>query len=159
MDSGAFIVPAAPTLHLLIVEDHTLIINDIRNLLSNQPCYEIVGVVSDGLVVRESWQRLSPSLVFLDLGLPGMDGSDIIHQFIRRWKTLRIVVVTSSTDERWVRAAITAGALAFVLKSSSRQVSLSAIQHAAIGRNYIDPALKLATAGVRERVVSELALM
>ncbi|MBC8642793.1 two component system response regulator [Caballeronia sp. EK] len=150
-------VVAAP-LRILIVEDHTLIIDGIRNLLANQPRYEVVGVVSDGVAVREACQRLNPSLVLLDLGLPGMDGIDIIHQLLRRWKTLRIVVVTASTEERRVRAAITAGALAYVLKRSSQQVLLAAIQHAAMGKSYIDAALKPETLDVGERVLRETML-
>ncbi|MBJ7262950.1 MAG: two component system response regulator [Burkholderiaceae bacterium] len=148
---------AAP-LRILIVEDHTLLIDGIRNLLAVQPRYEVVGAVSDGLAVYEACQRLSPDMVLLDLGLPGMDGIDVIHQLHRRWEALRIVVVTASTEEHRGCAALAAGALAYVLKQSPQQVLLAALQHAALGKTYIDMALKLETLAVGERTPGETAL-
>ena len=148
---------AAP-LRVLIVEDHTLLIDGIRNLLAVQPRYEVVGAVSDGLAVYEACQRLRPDLVLLDLGLPGMDGIDIIHQLRRRWEALRIVVVTASTEEHRGSAALAAGALAYVLKQSPQQILLAALQHAALGKTYIDMALKLETLDVGERTPGETAL-
>ncbi|MGH1391883.1 MAG: two component system response regulator [Aeromonas jandaei] len=132
-------------LRVLIVEDHALLIDGIRNLLANQPRYDVVGAVSDGLTVYEACQRLTPDMVLLDLGLPGMDGIDVIHQLRRRWESLRIVVVTASSEERRGREALAAGALAYVLKQSPQQTLLAALQHAAIGKRFVDPALKLET--------------
>lgn len=132
-------------LRVLIVEDHALLIDGIRNLLANQPRYVVVGVVSDGLAVYEACQRLTPDIVLLDLGLPGMDGIDVIHQLRRRWESLRIVVVTASSEEHRGREALAAGALAYVLKQSPQQTLLAALQHAAIGKRFVDPALKLET--------------
>jgi len=149
---------AAAPLRVLIVEDHTLLIDGLRNLLAVQPRYEIVGAISDGLAVYEACQRLKPDLVLLDLGLPGMDGIDIIHQLRRRWETLRIVVVTASTEEHRGHAAIAAGALAYVLKQSPQQVLLAALQHAALGKRYIDTALKLETLDVSDRTQGETPL-
>ncbi|WP_312978169.1 two component system response regulator [Atlantibacter sp.] len=131
-------------LRVLIVEDHALLIDGIRNLLTNQPRYDVVGAVSDGLAVYEACQKLTPDMVLLDLGLPGMDGIDVIHQLRRRWEALRIVVVTASSEERRGRDALAAGALAYVLKQSSQQTLLAALQHAAVGKRFVDPTLKLA---------------
>lgn len=132
-------------LRILIVEDHALLIDGIRNLLTNQPRYEVVGAVRDGLAVYEACQRLTPDMVLLDLGLPGMNGIDVIHQLKRRWETLRIVVVTASSEERLGREALNAGALAYVLKQSKQHILLAALQYAAIGKRFVDPALKLET--------------
>ncbi|ENY71218.1 two component system sensor kinase SsrB [Aeromonas diversa CDC 2478-85] len=132
-------------LRVLIVEDHALLIDGIRHLLANQPRYDVVGAVSDGLAVYEACQKLTPDMVLLDLGLPGMDGIDVIHQLRRRWEALRIVVVTASSEERRGRDALAAGALAYVLKQSTQQTLLAALQHAAIGKRFVDPALRLET--------------
>lgn len=128
---------------ILIVEDHSLLIDGICNLLANQPRYEIVGKVTDGLAVYDACQKLSPDLVLLDLGLPGMDGLDVIRQVRRRWTTLRIVVITASTEESRVRMVLDSGAIAYVLKQSSQQVLLAALQHAVLEKRYIDPTLRL----------------
>ncbi|VVE55950.1 two component system response regulator [Pandoraea sputorum] len=143
---------------VLIVEDHTLLVDGIRHLLGAQPRYEVVGVVSDGLGVYEACQRLSPDVVLLDLGLPGMDGVDVIHQLRRRWADLRIAVVTASTEEHRSRAALAAGALAYVLKQSPQQTLLAAMQHAALGKRYVDPAIKLETLESKEQAVGDTPL-
>ncbi|MFM0515073.1 two component system response regulator [Paraburkholderia sp. RL17-373-BIF-A] len=147
-----------PPVRILIVEDHLLVVEGICHLLSQQPRYEVVGSVSNGLHVREACQRLNPSLVLLDLSLPGMDGVDVIQQLVRRWKTLRIVVLTAATEMHRSRAAIAAGAVAYVLKQSSQQVLLAALQHAAIGKRYIDPSLCLETPDTSHRSQGETAL-
>lgn len=117
-------------LNILIVEDHALLADGIRNLLDSQPRYRVVGAVSNGLAVYEACQRLSPDLVLLDLGLPGMDGVDVIRQLRRRWSDMRIVVVTASSEARRGSEALAAGALAYVLKQSPQQTLLAAMQHA-----------------------------
>lgn len=141
-------------LRILIVEDHTLLIEGIRSLLNNQPRYNVVGVVSDGLAVYQACQYLAPDMILLDLGLPGMDGVDVILQLQQRKMDVRIVVVTASTETRRCHTALTAGALACVLKQSSQQVLLAALQHAALGRSYVDPALKLETLVAAEHTSS-----
>ncbi|QAU24837.1 two component system response regulator [Dyella sp. M7H15-1] len=130
-------------LRVLIVEDHSLLIDGLRHLLRRQPRYEVVGAVSSGLDVYKACQDLSPDIVLLDLGLPGMDGIDVIRQLRKRWTQLRIVVVTAAAEEWRGQEAREAGAMAYVLKQSPQQVLLAALQHAALGKPYIDPALRL----------------
>lgn len=132
-------------LRILIVEDHSLLIDGICSLLGKNPHYEVVGTVSNGLSVYESCQQLSPDLILLDLSLPGMDGIDIIYQLLRRWEKMRIVVITASSEEHRCHKAIAAGAMAYVLKQSSQQTLLGAIQCAAVGKKFIDPSLRLDT--------------
>lgn len=128
---------------ILIVEDHSLLADGIRSLLSTQPQYQVVGTVADGLQVYEACQRLQPDLVLLDLALPGMDGIDVIRQLRRRWGELKIVIFTAATEAHRGQQALAAGALGYVLKQSPQQVLLAAMQYAAIGKVYVDPALKL----------------
>lgn len=133
----------SPSARVLIVEDHFLMIQGIRNLLTNYPRYEVVGDISDGLAVYEACQKLSPDIIILDLNLPGMHGMDVIHQLRRRWNLLRIVVITASTDEKRGHDAFMAGAIAYVLKQSHQHILLSALQHAIIGKKYIDPSMNI----------------
>ena len=130
-------------LRVLIVEDHSLLIDGLRDLLGRQSRYEVVGAISSGLHVYEACQRLSPDIVLLDLGLPGMDGIDVIRQLRKRWSELRIVVVTAAAEEWRGQEARDAGAIGYVLKQSPQQVLLAALQHAALGKPYVDPALRL----------------
>ncbi len=113
----------------------------ITQLISSLPDYEVVGVVVDGLKVYAACQQLHPDLVILDLGLPGMDGNDVIHQLKQRWVELTIIVLTADNNEHRAKAALSAGAISYILKRSPQQTLLSALQMAAAGRSYIDPSL------------------
>lgn len=84
-----------------------------------------------------------PDLVLLDLGLPGMDGIDVIRQLKQRWPELNIIVITADSAEHRARAALDAGALAYVLKKSPQQTLLAALQIASQGHIFLDPSLDL----------------
>ncbi|WP_339057198.1 two component system response regulator [Candidatus Regiella endosymbiont of Tuberolachnus salignus] len=126
---------------ILIVDDHELIINGVKNMLSPYPRYQIVGQVENGLDVRNMCQKTEPDMVILDLGLPGMDGQDVSVDLLRRWPRLRILALTARQEEYYVSQILNIGALGYVLKKSPQEVLLAAIQTIMAGKRYIDPAL------------------
>lgn len=136
--------PSRDPKRILIVEDHDLLICGIKNLLSLMPAYEVVGEIANGLKVYAACQELNPDVVLLDLGLPGMDGIDVIRQLKRRIPELIIVVITADQSEHRARDALAAGALGYILKKSSQQILLAGLQTAIAGQLSLDPALNLA---------------
>ncbi|AUH50647.1 DNA-binding response regulator [Chromobacterium sp. ATCC 53434] len=133
----------AASRRVLLIEDHSLLSNGIKTLLSATSAYHVVGEIGDGLQAYAACQQLSPDMVLLDLGLPGMDGIDVIRQLTQRWPELVIIVITADSAEHRARAALEAGALAYVLKKSPQQTLLAALQVATHGRTFVDPALNL----------------
>ncbi|MHC8403429.1 two component system response regulator [Pseudomonas sp. MDT1-17] len=129
---------------ILIVEDHQILIYGLKKLLSTVANYHVVGAISDGLEVYGACLKLTPDLVLIDLGLPGMDGVDIILQLKRRLPQLTIVVITADASEHRAHNALAAGALAYVLKKSSQQILLAGLQTALAGKVYLDPKLNQA---------------
>lgn len=109
--------------------------------MSSLPDYQVVGEVTDGLEAYAACQRLTPELVLMDLGLPGMDGIDVIYQLKQRWPELIVMVLTANSNEHRARAALDAGAVAYILKKSSQQILLAALQTVTAGRTFVDPAL------------------
>ncbi|MEG3130550.1 two component system response regulator [Pantoea cypripedii] len=126
---------------ILLVEDHSLLSDGIKLLLSSLPDYQVVGAVADGLEAYSACQRLTPDIALVDLGLPGMSGNEVIRQLKQRWPEMIIIVLTAESAEHRARAALEAGAIAYILKKSSQQVLLTALQMAALGRTFLDPAL------------------
>lgn len=135
---------AAPAeIRILVVEDHPLLRLGLKNLLDASPPLSVVDEISNGLDVYAACQRLDPDIVLLDLGLPGMNGLDVIHQLRRRWPDLGILVVTAETTEHRASAALAAGANGYLLKNSSKQTLLDAIWKVWRGHTVIDPALNV----------------
>ncbi|MEQ4714402.1 two component system response regulator [Providencia alcalifaciens] len=127
---------------VLLVEDHEILSAGIKHFLSYLPEYEVIGVVCNGLQVYETCQKLNPDLVILDLGLPGMDGIDVICRLKQRWHDLNIIVLTADREEHRACSALNAGAMGYVLKNSSQQTLLSALQSVVfMNRVFIDPSL------------------
>ncbi|KVK96219.1 two component system response regulator [Burkholderia ubonensis] len=131
-------------IRILIVEDHPVVRLGLKNLLDAAPPLKIVAEVEDGLDVYAACQCHSPHIVLLDLGLPGMNGIDVIHQLRRRWANLGIVVMTADTAEHRASAALLAGANGYVLKNSSQQVLLETLWKVWRGHTALDPALNAA---------------
>ncbi|WP_074012820.1 two component system response regulator [Candidatus Sodalis sp. SoCistrobi] len=126
---------------ILLVDDHELIINGIINLLEPYPRFKIVAHIDDGLAVYNQCRIHEPDILVLDLGLPGINGLDLIPQLRSRWPQMSILAYTAHTEEYMAVRTLAAGALGYVLKNSRQQVLLAALQTVAVNKCYIDPAL------------------
>lgn len=134
----------APTKRIVLVEDHVLLSTGIKHFLSQVPGYEVVGEVADGLQAYATCLDLQPDIVLLDLGLPGMDGIDVICRLKQRWPELLVVVLTAENTEFRAQAALVAGAMGYILKRSSQQTLLAALKAVVAGQVYLDPDLNQA---------------
>lgn len=128
-------------LGVVIVEDHCLLADGLCQLIERSLQWRVLARITNGLDVYRACQEHMPDLVVMDLGLPGMDGVEVIRQCRQRWLSLKILVYSASDNMRRMREALDAGALSFVLKSSPHQTLLTAVRLTAAGRAFIDPGL------------------
>lgn len=126
---------------ILLVDDHELIIDGIINLLVPYPRFRIIAHTEDGLEVYNACRIHEPDIVVLDLGLPGINGLDLIPQLCSRWPKMAILAYTAHNEEFMAIRTLSAGAMGYVLKNSSQKTLLAAIQTMAARKRYIDPAL------------------
>ena len=126
---------------ILLVDDHELIANGIISLLAPYPRFHVMAHIGDGLEVYNACLIHSPDILILDLGLPGINGLDLIPQLQRRLPQMHILAYTAHMEEFMAIRTLAAGALGYVLKNSSRQTLLAALQTVAAHKRYIDPAL------------------
>lgn len=126
---------------ILLVDDHELIINGIINLLVPYPRFRIIAHTENGLEVYNACRLHEPDIVILDLGLPGINGLDLIPQLSSRWPKMAILAYTAHNEEFMTIRTLSAGAMGYVLKNSSQKTLLAAIQTMAVRKRYIDPAL------------------
>ncbi|MBN4668079.1 two component system response regulator [Pandoraea nosoerga] len=126
---------------VIVVEDHELLADGLCRLVECDLGWRVLTRVANGLDVYRACQVHRPALMLLDLGLPGMDGVDVIHQCMQRWPDLRILVNSASDDSERARQSLDAGARAFVLKSSPRRTLVHAAQQVMRGHRFVDPAV------------------
>jgi DNA-binding NarL/FixJ family response regulator len=103
-------------LRVVIGEDHPLMVEAIRLVLSASEDFEIVGVARSGDDVLELAQRVQPDVVLLDLRLPGLDGLEVLHALRRSGLESKSIVLSGCDNPEIVNLALAAGACAFIAK-------------------------------------------
>jgi two-component system response regulator NreC len=150
-------------LRLAVVDDHAVVREGLRTLLGAQPDFEVVGDAGTALDAIELARKAQPDVLTLDLSMPGWGGSAIEPVRTASPRT-KVVVYSMHDDGVYVKTALAAGAVGYVLKSSPTATLLDAIRSAAKGVPLIDPLLNLtaetkalpADLSKREREVLEL---
>lgn len=128
-------------IRLLLIDDSALIRLGLRAALENRTDMLIVGeagTAAEGVAAAES---LQPDIVLLDLRLPDKPGFTACREILQRVPAARVLILTSSTDERNVQQALTAGAYGYLLKDNDGATLASAISEVAAGRSVLDPSL------------------
>lgn len=126
---------------IVIAEDHTILREGLRALLSSSPSYEIVGEAENGLDAIRSVEKLMPDLVLLDLTMPRMNGMEVIQEITKQSPDTKILVLTVHRTEEYVFASLQAGADGYVLKDASYGELMMAIENVLKGKSYLSPAI------------------
>jgi two-component system, NarL family, response regulator LiaR len=129
----------ADAIRVLLVDDHAVVREGLRNFLALQDGLEIVGEASDGAEAIEQAQRLEPDVILMDLVMPGLDGIGAMRQLRVRAPGSRVIVLTSFLEDERVLPAIQAGAAGYLLKNVEPAELARAIRAAHAGEAIIDP--------------------
>lgn len=132
---------------LFIVEDHTILREGLKALLSAKPEWEIVGEAGEGDAAIRGVEKLQPDLVLMDLSLPKMNGTEAIREIKRRCPNTKIVTLTVHKTEEYISAAFEAGAEGYVLKDATHGELELAIRNVLSGKKFISP-------GISEKIVA-----
>jgi DNA-binding NarL/FixJ family response regulator len=131
---------------IVLAEDHTILREGLRALLSADAKFEIVGEAADGRQAVRAVEKLGPDLVMMDLSMPRMTGMDAIREIKKRYSETKIIALTVHKTEEYLRTTLQAGADAYVLKDATRDELLMAIENVLKGQTYLSP-------GVSEKVI------
>ena len=122
---------------ILLVEDHSLLRQGLRSLVSTLPDFEVVGEARDGKEAIRQCLALSPDLVMMDLSMPGMTGIEATSQIKRRLPHVRVLALTAYKTDEYVREALRAGADGYVLKDASYEELVLALRHVVMGKRFL----------------------
>jgi DNA-binding NarL/FixJ family response regulator len=123
---------------VLLVDDHEAVREGLRLLFEAKGNVDIVRDVSDGQVALEAVRELKPDVVVMDLSMPGMNGLAAARAIMRELPDAAIVVLTRHHERAYVREVLATGARGYVLKQSSFDELLRAVNAAAAGCGYLD---------------------
>jgi two-component system invasion response regulator UvrY len=122
---------------VLIVDDHPIVRAGLRRLLTDEPQTEI-REVAGGREALAVYREQQPTLVILDLNLPGIGGLEVLARLTVIDPRARILVLSMHDDETHVTRALQAGALGYLTKNAPPEELLEAIRRVAAGRTYIE---------------------
>jgi len=117
-------------LRVLLADDHKLIIDGVRRALEETGDFEIVGEATKGGQVMPLVGRTQPDVVLLDLRMPEVDGLVTLEQIRKRHPSIKVIVLSVSTDPRLIENVLKRGASAYIVKSVNPVDLPSAIRQA-----------------------------
>jgi len=151
---------AAPTIKLLLVDDHGIVREGLRALLDDGEQFVIVGEAANGDEACEAVRRLSPDIVLMDLKMPGMPASDAIRVIRATSPSVKVIALTSYAEDGQVREIMAAGAAGYILKDVTKADFVTALRTVASGRTWLHPlAQRSLVEQLRNRQADPLALL
>jgi NarL family two-component system response regulator LiaR len=135
---------------VLICDDQAIVRKGIRALLATEPSIEVIGEAENGQEAVSRVKELRPDVILMDLVMPEVDGVEATRRITSRQPEARILVLTSFATDDKVFPAIKAGALGYLLKDSSPEALVQAIQHVYRGEPSLHPT-------IARRVLQELS--
>jgi DNA-binding NarL/FixJ family response regulator len=126
---------------IVIAEDHTIIREGLRSLLTADPDFEVVGEAENGAEAVRCVETLRPSVLLVDISMPRMDGLEAIRRIRANAPETKILVLTVHKNEEYILAAFQAGADGYALKYVSHAELVSAIKTVLRGEPYLSPAV------------------
>jgi DNA-binding NarL/FixJ family response regulator len=126
-------------IRILVVDDHFMVRMGLSASLNVEPDMEVVSEVGKGEAALEAYRQHCPSLVLMDLRLPGMSGTECTAAILHEFPDAHILMLSTHSGEEEIYRAMQAGARGYVLKSIVREELLRAIREVHQGRRYLDP--------------------
>jgi DNA-binding NarL/FixJ family response regulator len=136
----------APKYRIVIAEDHRILREGLRSLLSSSADFEVVGEAEDGREAIRCVEKMKPDLILTDLSMPRMNGMEAIREIKKQSPKTKILVLTVHRTEEYILATLKAGADGYLLKDSTHSELVMAVKNVLSGKHYISP-------GISEKVI------
>ena len=127
---------------VVIAEDHAILREGLRALLSSDPDLEIAGEAEDGRQAVQCVKDLRPDILLMDLSMPRLHGVEAVKEIRRIAPDTKILVLTVHESEEYISASLEAGVNAYIVKKDATSADLvTAIRAVLKGKLYLSPAI------------------
>lgn len=147
MDSGDSAADGDPAITVVLADDHEIVRDGIRMIIEAEEDMEVVADAGDAEAAKRRVSGLKPSVLVLDLNMPGPPSLEQIPSILELSPETAIIVLTMQDDPAFAREAFRKGASGFVIKHSAGGELVQAIRETVAGETYVNPRVgaKLAT--------------
>ncbi|MCH7718042.1 MAG: response regulator transcription factor [Chloroflexi bacterium] len=123
-------------IRILIVDDHAILRQALRQLLDLRQEVEVVGDAANGREAIAATEKLMPDVVLMDMVMPGLNGLEATRQIRKRFPKTRVLILTGYMEDEQILSALRAGAAGYVVKRSDTEELLLGIQAVHRGNTY-----------------------
>ncbi|WP_381523724.1 response regulator [Spirosoma soli] len=127
-----------PRTKVLIVDDHRMFNDGLKAMLINEPTIEVVGQVYQSKDAPHALLRLSPDMLLMDFNMPGINGLEMTRQLLSSFPQLKVLILSSYAEQRYVDDFQKAGAKGYLLKTTDVGELIIAIKAIMAGKTYFD---------------------
>ena len=127
----------APSCKVLLVDDHFVVRSGIVASLGLEDDIEVVGEAETGKAGIEEYRKTQPNVVLMDLQMPDLNGIETTRSLLDKDAEAHVLIFSTFARDDEIEAALEAGALGYLQKSSSREELLTAIRTVANGETYL----------------------
>lgn len=124
------------TIRVVLADDHVFVRDGIKSLLENEANIEVVGEATDGVEALKTVEITKPDLLILDIRMPNMTGIEVVEKLRNQNNPVKIVMLSMHESEEYVLKSIKAGADGYLLKGSSKEEFLKALNSVSDGGKY-----------------------
>ncbi|WP_265723864.1 two-component system response regulator NarL, partial [Providencia rustigianii] len=126
---------------ILLIDDHPMLRNGVKQLISLEPSLQVIGEAGDGKTGIQIAEEQDPDLILLDLNMPGMNGFETLDELRKRELSGRIILFTVSNYSDDLVSALKRGADGYLLKDMEPEELIIALKEAASGKMVVSPTL------------------
>jgi DNA-binding NarL/FixJ family response regulator len=127
---------ASQTIRIALVDDHSLVRDGVRALLSTRPLFEVVGEAENAAQALTLCESLKPDILLVDIGLQDMNGLELTQLIRQRCPAIKILILSMYDNQEYVATSIRAGASGYVLKNAPSREIVAAIEAIATGGTF-----------------------
>jgi len=124
---------------ILIVDDHKIVREGLKQLLQDENGFEIMGEAADGRSALEQIRVTPLEVVLLDMSMPGISGVDLIKQIKNEKPKLPILVLSMHQEPQYAVRALKTGANGYLTKDNAAKILIEAINKVVAGGMYVSP--------------------
>jgi len=148
-------LPTFKKLTIQLADDHAVVREGLRLLINSQHDMEVVGEANDGNMALQYAKDLSPDIVVMDISMPRLNGVQATERLKACCPRIKVVALSSYSDEAHVRQLLASGASSYVLKRTIAEELIRAIRTVSEGGVYLDPSIAGVVANGYANTVSE----
>lgn len=126
--------------NIVLADDHVIVRHGLR-LTLEETGFKVVGEASDGLEAIQLVKKLQPDILVCDMMMGSMNGLEVSRQVTKQYPKVNVIMLSMYSDEVYVIEALRAGAKAYVLKDSSAEDLVHAINEVTKGKHYLGSSL------------------